>query len=363
MIVEKVYLENFLSYGTLFVEFGEGINVLVGHNAAGKTNLLESVYYSSVGKSARGLKDKDLLSWGAEKNARIRLFVRKKFSTHVADISIDKQGKKRITIDGLPISRIGELMGVINVVYFSPSEMKLIKESPADRRRFLDISLCQQDKRYFYSLVRYNKLLAQRNKLLKDYKNSPSLSAMNDVLIAKMCEEQEYVYKKRKAFLAALAPVADAKHTLLTQGKERLELSYETEEVDDAHVRESLAELYRQSYEKDCRLEYTTVGVHRDDVKITASGVDVRKFGSQGQQRTAVLSMKLAEVEMFRQASGEYPVLLMDDVLSELDEDRRRALFSGLNGIQTFVTCTDFGEEIGEKKTVYNVGEGKVTKL
>ena len=137
MEVTKVYLENFLSYGNLFVEFGEGINVLVGHNAAGKTNLLESLYYSSVGKSARGLKDKELIRWGSEKNARIRLMVKKKFSSHTVDISIDKLGKKRITIDGLPITRMGELMGVINVVFFSPSEMKLIKESPVIIRIFI----------------------------------------------------------------------------------------------------------------------------------------------------------------------------------------------------------------------------------
>ena len=361
MKVNKVFLQNFLSYGSLFVEFGDGLNVLVGKNAAGKTNLIESIYYSSLGKSARGLKDKELIRWGAEGGARIKLSVDRKYSTHTVDIAVDAQGKKRIAIDSLPITKIGELMGAVYVVYFSPNEMKLIKESPSDRRRFIDISLCQQDKNYFYTMVRYNKLLAQRNKLLKDYKNSPTLTDMNAIIVEKMCRAQEYIIGKRKSFIDKLAPIAAEKHNALTQGREELRLVYETEDVDFGAVYEGLTELYAKSYEKDARLEYTTVGVHRDDIKITADGVDLRKFGSQGQQRTSVLSMKLAEAELFRLESGEYPVLLLDDVLSELDEDRRSALFGLTNGLQTFVTCTDYnGDKDG--KNIYTICDGKVTK-
>ena len=185
---------------------------------------------------------------------------------------------------------------------------------------------------------------------------------MNDIIVGKMCEEEEYIIKKRKDFIEKLAPKAAERHDILTGGKEKLVLCYESEEIS-GDIKESLKELYKKSYEKDCRLEYTTVGVHRDDIKITSDGVDIRKYGSQGQQRTAVLSMKLAETEMFKEASGEYPILLMDDVLSELDEGRRSALFEGLNGIQTFITCTDFGEEIGDNKTVYEVNEGKVIRV
>jgi DNA replication and repair protein RecF len=361
MLVKKVYLENFLSYKSLFVEFEKGLNVLVGANAAGKTNLLESLYYSSVGKSARGLKDKELINWGAESGARIRLFVEKKYISHTIDISIDKQGKKRITVDELPISKIGELMGVLNVVYFSPDEMRLIKESPADRRRFMDICLCQTDKIYFYTLVKYNKLLAQRNKLLKNYYDSPKLSDMSELVTDKMSEAQEYLVAKRKNFLDKIAPIANERHRKLTDGKETLDISYETGEVDYGRIADSLKTLYRNCFEKDRRLQFTTVGVHRDDVKITASGIDVRKFGSQGQQRTSVLSLKLAETEFFREVSGEYPVLLMDDVLSELDTDRRKALFGGLDGIQTFITTTEDGD-FADKKTVYKVCNMKVAK-
>lgn len=341
MRVSKLYLENFLSYKSLFCEFGEGLNVLVGQNAAGKTNLAESIFYCSVGKSARGLKDKELISWDADgKGARIGLRVERKYAAHTIDIRIDSQGKKRITVDGLPISKIGELMGVLNTVYFSPDELKLIKESPSDRRRFMDMSLCQRDRLYFYKLTEYNKLLAQRNKLLKNYKQSPSLKDMNDIIVAKMASAQEYVIVKRREFLDKLAPLAAARHATITDGKEKLELAYETEAIDMGDIKNSLVKLYDDSFEKDSRLEYTTVGVHRDDIKVLADGIDVRKYGSQGQQRTAVLSIKLAEIDSFFKATGEYPVLILDDVASELDEKRQSALFKVLENVQTLVTTT-----------------------
>lgn len=361
MKVKKVVLDNFLSYDSLNVLFEDGLNVLVGDNAAGKTNLIESVYYSSVGKSARFIKDKELIKWGAETGARIRLVVERKGFNHTVDIAIDKQGKKRIALDGLPITKIGELMGAVCVVYFSPTEMKLVKDAPSDRRRFIDISLCQRDKNYFYTLVRYNKLLAQRNKLLKEYKNSSTLAEMNSILIEKMCSAQEVLIKKRKEFIDELAPIAEQKHYKLTVGKEKLKIGYETEDVDYERIYDSLKKLYEKSYEKDARLEYTTVGIHRDDISITADGADIRKYGSQGQQRTAVLSLKLAELDAFKKQNGEYPILLLDDVLSELDENRRNALFECIEGVQTFITCTEFNEAV-KKKNVYNIKNGKVTK-
>lgn len=362
MRVSKLYLENFLSYKSLLCEFNEGLNVLVGQNAAGKTNLAEAIFYCSVGKSARGLRDKELISWDAAgKGARIGLRVERKYSAHTIDIRIDPLGKKRITVDGLPISKIGELMGVLNTVYFSPDELKLIKESPADRRRFMDMSLCQRDKLYFYKLTEYNKLLMQRNKLLKNYKQSLSLRDMNDIIIPKMAEAQEYVIKKRKEFLDKLAPLAAARHTAITDGKELLELSYESEAVDMDDIKNSLIKLYAESFEKDARLEYTTVGVHRDDIKISADGIDVRKYGSQGQQRTAVLSLKLAEIDGFYHATGEYPVLILDDVASELDEKRLSALFKGLKNVQVLVTTTTLIDDF-KGGSIYEIKDRSINK-
>lgn len=361
MRVSKLYLENFLSYSNVFCEFSEGLNVLVGHNAAGKTNLAESIFYCSVGKSARGLKDKELPNWNTEGGARIRLRVDRQYGAHTIDVRIDRQGKKRITIDELPISRMGELMGVLNTVYFSPDEMRLIKESPTDRRRFIDMSLCQRDKLYFYKLSEYNKLLVQRNKLLKNYSQSPSLSDMCSIINVKLAEIQEFIIKKRLEFVAQMSPLADARHRKITGGAEGLELSYETEEVDMSDIKSSVLALYEQSFEKDCRLSYTTTGIHRDDLKIVAGGIDVRKYGSQGQQRTSALSLKLAETDSFFLATGEYPLLILDDVASELDSDRQRALFEGLEGIQTIVTATSVSSDfVGA--TIYDVKNNNIYK-
>lgn len=361
MRLEKLYLENFLSYPKLYLDFADGVNVLVGQNAVGKTNLAESVYYCSVGKSARGLKDKELLSWGGADHARIRLKAARKYGSHTVDVYIDAQGKKRITVDELPIARIGELMGVVNAVYFSPDEMKLVKDSPVDRRRFLDISLCQTDKAYFYRLTEYNKLLAQRNKLLKNYKTSENLVEMSDIIVEKMAERQEYIVQKRAEFVRRIAPLAAERHRKITDGKEDLTLEYQTEDLDFSDIKGSFIRLYRENFEKDRRLEYTGVGIHRDDLKITAGGIDVRKYGSQGQQRTAVLSLKLAEVDGVYATTGEYPVVILDDVASELDRDRMKKLFENLEGVQVLVTATAYEEDFG-KATIFDVTKGNAVR-
>ncbi len=360
MVIKKIYLENFLSYPTLFLELNEGVNVLTGANAAGKTNLIESIFFAAIGKSARGLKDKELISWQSNKPARIKILVEKKYSKHTVEIQIDQMGKKRALIDGLPVQRMSELLGGIGVVFFSPDEMKLIKESPVDRRRFMDISLCQLDKIYLNTLMRYNKLLAQRNKVLKTYKNSHSLKEMSDLIVDKMVDCTEYIILRRQEFLTKLAPLANEKHLMLTGGKESLEIAYETEDIDFSDMKNSLSKLYEKNMEKDCRLEYTSVGIHRDDIKISAGDIDVRKYCSQGQKRTAALSLKLAEVESFYTVSGEKPVLLMDDVLSELDCERRKCLFDSLNA-QTIVTCTEFEKNIADKYTLYEVKDRKIS--
>lgn len=346
MVIKKLYLENFLSYTKQYAELSDNLNVIVGKNATGKTNLVESIYFSSLGKSARGLKDKELINWDNPKlGARVKILLKKKYSSHTVDIYIDEAGKKRILIDNLPVSKIGELIGIINIVFFSPDEMGLIKESPVDRRRFLDISLSQQNKLYFYSLTKYNKLLAQRNKVLKVHKNSVNFKEMLDLVTKNMLETEEYILLRRKEFLSDIAPVVEKEHEYLTSGQEKLELLYQTEEVDYNDVKGSLIKLYEESLEKDTKLEYTTVGVHRDDINILANGIDIRRFGSQGQQKTAVLSIKLAELNMFKQKTGEEPILILDDVLSELDNTRRKALFDRIQNVQTLITCTKFAVE------------------
>lgn len=363
MIIERLSLQNFLSYEKQSVCFNEGLNVIIGPNAGGKTNLIESIYMSSIGKTARNIKDRDLINWQAKDSARINLAVKKSYGGHSIEITIDNNGKKYILIDGLPVSRLGELLGGLNVVFFSPDEMRLIKDSPVDRRRFLDISLSQQSKTYFYTLLKYNKLLAQRNKLLKDYRNNASLDDMLALVDESIVPCAEQILLKRKDFIDKLKPHADTQHQKITEGKERLEISYETENIDPSDIKGSLKKLLKGAMEKDKRLEYTSVGVHRDDLKIAAGGIDVRKYGSQGQQRTAVLSLKLAEIFMLKESTGEYPVLLLDDVLSELDEVRQRALLSAVKDVQTILTGTSFdGKLIDYDYAEFRLQDRKMTK-
>ncbi|MDD3947109.1 MAG: DNA replication/repair protein RecF [Clostridia bacterium] len=360
MIVTRLTLKDFLSYPSEDVSFSDGIHVITGENAAGKTNLVESLYFASLGRSYRHNKDKELIRWDAEGGAKVSVSVQKKYSKHHIDIYVNPQGRKSILVDGLPLQKMGELMGVLNVVFFSPDEISLVKESPAYRRRFLDISLCQQSKTYFYTLQRYNKLLVQRNVMLKTNKGRPSLQDMLSLVDADFVRCASFIIQERAKFLAKLAPYAAMRHEMLTSGKETLRIHYETEEVHLENIAEDLKRRMQESLAKDCKLDYTTVGPHRDDIKIAANGVDIRNFGSQGQQRSAVLSLKLAEIELFKEKTGETPVLLLDDVLSELDDTRKDALFQSLDGIQTMVTCTELTRNLGKHYKKYTIKDRKV---
>ncbi len=364
MIVERLKLKNFLSYKDLELELSSGLNVIVGKNAVGKTNIVDAIYLGGVGRSSKGLKDKEIINWDTEKDAvaYTKLDIKKQFSHHTLEFVISKQGKK-IEIDGLPIAKLGEIMGVLNVVFFSPDEIKLIKESPEYRRRFLDISLSQQDKKYFYSLVKYNKYLAQRNKVLKDEKDESAKIKMLEVVNPYLAEHNAYIASRRYEFVNRLTGLAKEKHKILTEGQESLELSYLAEFQEEGAIKENYLDLLTESMPKDIKLMFTSVGIHRDDVKIAVDGVDIRKYGSQGQQRTSALSLKLAETELFKETTGEYPVLLLDDVSSELDAKRKKALFSMLDGLQTIVTCTAFDRKLADNFEKFTIKDNKITKV
>ncbi len=364
MIVERLKLKNFLSYIEEEIEFSPGLNVIVGKNAVGKTNIVDAIYLGGVGRSSKGLKDKEIINWHAEGDAAAytKLDIKKQFSHHTLEFVITKQGK-RIEIDGLPIAKLGEIMGVLNVVFFSPDEIKLIKESPEYRRRFLDISLSQQDKKYFYSLVNYNKYLAQRNKILKEEKDDRTKIAMLEVVNPYLAEYNAYIAEKRYEFVDKISSISCDKHLQLTEGKESLCISYIAEFGRECATGGNYLDLLTESMSKDIKLMFTSVGIHRDDVKIAAGGIDVRKYGSQGQQRTSALALKLAETELFRMTTGEYPVLLLDDVSSELDAKRKKALFSMLDGIQTIVTCTAFDRKLAAGYQKFTIKDNKITKV
>ena len=356
MKILSLSLSNFRNYESQQVTFDGGLNVLHGKNASGKTNMIESVYLCSLLRSPRTTKDKELIRMGANR-AKVSLTVEKKFRKHTISILIDEVGKKKVAIDGIPVQRAGELLGVLGVVFFSPDELKLVKDSPAERRGFLDVGLSQQQKSYFKALQNYNKTLKQKNNLLKDSRYADNLDDMLDVWDIGLAEHGATIIKKRMEYVAELDKFASVAHGKISSGKEQLKLSYETAVKTEGDVRRNLEEALLSAREKDKELGYSTVGPHRDDIKIEIDSIDARKFASQGQQRTIALAMKLGEVEMYKQETGETPVLLLDDVLSELDKTRRDVLLKATSGVQTILTCTEFD---GEGAKLFEVKEGKI---
>ena len=345
MKVEKVVLENYRNYKQAEFTFRDGLNVICGRNAIGKTNLMESIFVSAIGRSPRTKNEKDLILMG-ENKAYIHLSLEKKFRSHTINVEIDKTEGKKVSVDGAKITRLGELLGFLTVVYFSPDELKMIKEAPQERRRFIDLSLSQECKPYYLALSKYNKLLLQRNKLIKqtDFAEFSQTAYIWETQIADAAAD---IIIKRHEFLRKIGKIADSYHKKIAGEADDLTLTYEpcTECETREEIKADMLRMLEESQKKDYELGYTTVGPHREDFNISCKGIDLRKFGSQGQQRTAALAIKLAEIEYYERESGEKPVLLLDDVLSELDESRRNALLEATKGTQTFITCTEYEGE------------------
>ncbi len=359
MEIKSIELKNFRNYTLQKVSFKSGLNILEGKNAQGKTNLLEAVFLCAIGKSPRTNKEKDLLKWN-EQVGKVTVEFNKKSGTKKIELYLFSNQNKAIKINGVPIKKLGELMGELNAIYFSPDELKLVKESPDERRRFMDIDLCQFNKNYFYALNKYNKILNQRNKLLKSG-NLQSIKETISIWNEQLSEQACYIILKRLELIEKLKVFAERAHYYLTDNQEQMVLSYVgLTDTDKNTLKEKLIKLYESSLEKDLNLGYTTVGPHRDDIKIIVNNVDIRHFGSQGQQRSCALSLKLAELEIFKSNLGEYPVLLLDDVLSELDEFRREKLLKIINNFQTLLTCTEYNLNL--PANVQKVKSGTIEK-
>ena len=362
MIVKRAELKDYRNYGQLLVDFCDGINVLCGDNAQGKTNLLEAIYFGSVGRSPRTPRDKELIRKGCDRG-RIKLTQEDRGGTNTVEILLDRTENKRVAINGMPITRMGELMGVVAAVYFSPDEMRIIKDAPGDRRRFMDIALCRISKAYFYLLARYNKILAQRNRLLKSGRATDDVL---DVWDAQLAAEGAKIVKNRRGYVEKLGEYAREAHEYLSDGKESLILEYEGfSGSDTAEIEANFLGELRRSRERDKMLCFTSCGVQKDDIAVKIGDTDVRAYGSQGQQRTAALSLKLSECELHFAQSGEYPVFLLDDVLSELDPFRQRKLIERSKKYQTVITCTHLPAEISSalgEFALYRVNAGKVER-
>ena len=360
MKIKSLKLKNYRNYNELDVNFSDLLNVFVGKNAQGKTNLLESIYYCCIGKSFKSVKDKDIVNWNKEEGF-IKLLAEKKYRDIQVEIKFSKDKKKVIEINDIPIKRIGELIGELNIVFFSPNELKLVKESPEERRKFMDIDISQINKRYFYQLSRYEKILSNRNKLLKNSSNIDIVKDTIDIWDRALIQSAKKIAFEREKFVKAIMPYTQKAQSYISGGKENVELKYISGcGVNlDENFEKNLDRLLKKNLEKDFKLGYTTLGVHRDDIDIFLNGVEVKSFGSQGQQRTVALSLKLAELENMYNEIGEYPILMLDDVFSELDSDRQEKLLKFVSRTQTFISTTDCKKIDGK---IFEISEGKIIK-
>lgn len=361
MYIKNLTLQNYRNYDNGVFEFSNGINILTGDNAQGKTNCAEAIFYLCTGYSPRATRDKQVIKYG-EDLAVISGVATSSYGDVKIEIKFSDKKNKEIKVNGVPIKKIGELMGNLNSVFFNPEELKLIKESPEDRRRFMDISLSQMSKRYFYALQKYRKIVEQRNDLLKN----PDRETVYETLPlwdSQLVEYAEIIIKERLEFIKLLKPFANEAHNYITGGNESLEISLDSGYLEDEdNIRECLLKALSERVEKDIILGYTGVGPHRDDIKIKISGEDVRIYGSQGQQRTSAISLKLAELEIFKKRFNEYPVLILDDAFSELDSKRRARLIDRVKNIQTIITCTELTDELKGIENVkhFVIEKGKI---
>ena len=359
--VNSLKLKNFRNYDLLNVEFDGSTNIFYGNNAQGKTNILEAVYLSGTTKSHRGSKDRDMIRFG-EDESHIETVVEKNGISYQIDMHLKKNSPKGIAIDKVPIRRASELFGIVHFVFFSPEDLNIIKEGPAGRRRFIDLELSQLDKIYLNNLSNYNRIINQRNSLLKDIygSNQQHLLETLDIWDMQLAAYGTKVLDRRKEFVRQVNEIISEIHFRLTGGKERLSLTYESS-IGEMSMEQAL----KKNRERDLRMKSTSVGPHRDDLCFLSGDLDIRKFGSQGQQRTAALSLKLAEIELVKRIIGDTPILLLDDVLSELDKNRQNYLLDSIHDIQTVITCTGLDEFVNHRfsiNKIFHVKSGHVAK-
>ncbi|MDO4535367.1 MAG: DNA replication/repair protein RecF [Clostridium perfringens] len=359
MYIKSLQTLNFRNYENLSLDLCPNVNVFIGDNAQGKTNILELIYYCGFAKSHRTNKDKELIRWNCSETF-IRLDVYKKRLDKIIDIKILKDGKRAIKINSIKINKIGELIGTFNVVMFSPEDLRIVKESPGIRRKFMDMEISQLNIKYYNNLVNYNKIINERNSILKCAKVDESMLDIYDMQLA---QYGEYIIKARLEYLNSLNKYSKQIHRDITSGKEEISFEYISHLKSFENIKESLLNLLGKNRKKDMEKRVTSIGPHKDDFSILLNGVDAKSFGSQGQQRTSVLTIKFASLKIIKQITGEYPVLLLDDVLSELDFSRKSYILKSINNIQTIITCTgieDLTRYLDEHSKIFTVEDGIV---
>ncbi len=358
MIIKSIDLADYRNYGSMKLEFDSGTNILYGDNAQGKTNILEAIFVAATTKSHKGSKDREIIQF--DKNeAHIRTYLEKDGVETRVDMHLRKCGSKGIAVDGQKLKKAADLLGLCNVVFFSPEDLGIIKNGPSERRRFVDMELCQLDSFYLYNLNHYNKIINQRNKLLKDMYMNPDLKETLGIWDMQLVSFGSKIIERRKLFVEQLNELISGIHRKLSGGREEIKIIYEP----DTEIGEFEKKL-KHNQDRDIKSKMTSVGPHRDDFSFVIGDVDIRKYGSQGQQRTAALSLKLSEIELVKKIAKDTPVLLLDDVLSELDSNRQNYLLNSIGEIQTIITCTGLEEFVNNRfeiNKVFKVSDGTVT--
>lgn len=368
MYLKDIALQNFRNYESLELSFSPSINVLIGENAQGKTNLIESIYFLAMSRSHRTSKDRELIRWESD-FAKVKGELNKKSHSVPMEIILSKRGKNA-KLNHLEQKKLSNYIGQLNVILFAPEDLSLVKGSPSIRRKFIDMELGQMNKIYLHHLVQYQQILKQRNQFLKQAKYSPKFDQIYlDVLTEQLAAEGAEVLFYRFKFVNQLNAWAQQVQIDISNGKEHLKITYKalpdiTDELSIEEIFNRLKELYKSAQQQEIDQGTTTLGPHRDDLIFYVNGKNVQRYGSQGQQRTTALSLKLAEIELMNEITGEYPILLLDDVLSELDDSRQTHLLSSIqNKVQTFITTTSLDGvqmELLNHPLIFYVDEGTI---
>ena len=353
MWINEINLINFRNYKNKNIKLTPNVNLFYGENAQGKTNIIESIFLSSIGKSFRTNNDKELIKFN-EENSIIEIFFQK--SDRDGKIKIEINNKKNIYLNGIKLKKLSELLGNINVVIFTPDDINILKGGPQNRRRFLDIMISQLKPNYMYTLNLYLKTLEQRNNYLRQIKLENKDENLLDIWDEKLAEYAFIIYNYRLEFINKIKNKIEIIHKEITKNKENIKIEY----LSECKEKEEFLNLLKQRRRLDIIKGFTTKGIHRDDFVIYINEKEVNTYGSQGQHRTAILSLKLSELKVIYDEIGEYPILLLDDFMSELDESRRKSFLENIENIQVIITCTEKIMLENLNFVLYNVVSGDI---
>ena len=355
MWIKKIKINNFRNYKSQEINLEKNINIFYGENAQGKTNIIEAIFLSSMGKSFRAKKDKEMIMLGEEKS---NIEIEYEKTDRDGKIKIELGNKKIVYINGIKIKKLSELLGKVNVVIFTPDDINILKGGPQNRRRFLDIMISQLRPNYMYNLNLYLKTLEQRNNYLRQIREENKNENMLDIWDEELSNYAINIYNYRKEFIEKIKNKIKNIHSEITNNKEEIEIEY----LSECNSKEKYLELLKQRRKLDIIKGYTTKGIHRDDFNIYINKKELEIYGSQGQHRTAILSLKLSELNIVKDEIGESPILLLDDFMSELDEKRRKNFLEKINDVQVIITCTEKIDIENKEILVYNVKSGDVKK-